>query len=219
MKNLVMKNLQISVIVPVFNREKFIGRCLRSLLSQSFGLNNFEIILVDDGSTDSTEKIYKTFSNDVTIIKLKKNYGLPTALNEGIKNAKGRFIVRVDSDDYVNSEFLQVLYLFISENSEIDAVACDYLLVDDKEQTIKRFDCLKKPIGCGIMFKTEHLVEIGLYNEKFLLHEEKELRSRFEKKYTVTRVSLALYRYRKHDSNMTNDKKRYRTKLKMLNKR
>ena len=214
-----MNNLQISIIVPVFNREKFIGRCLRSLLSQTFGVNNFEIILVDDGSTDSTEKIYKTFSNDITIIKLKKNYGLPTALNKGIKSAKGRFVIRVDSDDYVNSQFLQVLYLFISENPEIDAVACDYLLVDDKEETIKRLDCSKKPIGCGIMFKTEHLVEIGLYNEKFLLHEEKELRSRFEKKYTVTRVSLALYRYRKHDSNMTNDKKRYRTKLKMLNKR
>ena len=214
-----MKNLQISIIVPVFNREKFIGRCLRSLLSQTFGVNNFEIILVDDGSTDSTEKIYKTFSNDITIIKLKKNYGLPTALNKGIKSAKGRFVIRVDSDDYVNSQFLQVLYLFISENPEIDAVACDYLLVDDKEETIKRFDCLKKPIGCGILFKTEHLVEIGLYNEKFLLHEEKELRIRFEKKYTINRVPLALYRYRKHSSNMTNDKKRYKTKLKMLKKK
>jgi len=214
-----MKNLQISVIVPVFNREKFIGRCLRSLLSQTFGVNNFEIILVDDGSTDSTENIYKTFSNDIKIIKFKKNYGLPTALNKGIKNAKGRFIVRVDSDDYVNSEFLQVLYLYISGNQDFDAVACDYLLVDDKEQTIQRFDCLKKPIGCGIMFKIDHLVEIGLYNEKFLLHEEKELRVRFEKKYTISRVPLALYRYRKHSSNMTNNKKKYKTKLKMLNKK
>jgi hypothetical protein len=66
------------------------------------------------------------------------------------------------------------------------------------------------------MFKTENLVEIGLYNEKFLLHEEKELRIRFEKKYSIERVPLPLYRYRKHQSNMTNNKKKYNKKLKLL---
>lgn len=203
-----MKDVKVSVIVPVFNREKFIGRCLRSLLSQSIGTKSFEIILVDDGSTDSTKKIYEAFSDEIKIIQHKTNLGLPSALNTGIKKAKGRFLVRVDSDDYVNSEFLQILFLFISENVNFDAVACDYLLVDDREQTIKRFDCLKDPIGCGIMFKTNHLIEIGLYNEKFLLHEEKELRQRFEKKYSINRVPLPLYRYRKHASNMTNNKKK-----------
>ena len=63
-----MKNTKISVIVPVYNREKFIGRCLRSLLSQSMGLNNFEILLVDDGSTDATNKIYESFSDEIRII-------------------------------------------------------------------------------------------------------------------------------------------------------
>ena len=203
-----MKDVKVSVIVPVFNREKFIGRCLRSLLSQSIGTKSFEIILVDDGSTDSTKKIYEAFSDEIKIIQHKTNLGLPSALNTGIKKAKGRFLVRVDSDDYVNSEFLQILFLFISENVNFDAVACAYLLVDDREQTIKRFDCLKDPIGCGIMFKTNHLIEIGLYNEKFLLHEEKELRQRFEKKYSINRVPLPLYRYRKHASNMTNNKKK-----------
>tara|TARA_B100000401_G_C52783578_1_gene709552 strand:- start:1084 stop:1728 length:645 start_codon:yes stop_codon:yes gene_type:complete len=214
-----MKDIKISVIVPVYNREKFIGRCLRSLLSQSIGTDSFEIVLVDDGSTDSTKKIYEAFSDEIKIIKHKKNLGLPTALNTGIKNVKGRFLVRVDSDDYVNSEFLQILFLFISENPNYDAVSCDYLLVDDKEQTIKRYDCLKDPIGCGIMFKTDHLIEIGLYNEKFLLHEEKELRLRFEKKYSINRVPLPLYRYRKHASNMTNNKKKFKSKMKMLKKR
>lgn len=213
-----MKDIKISVIVPVYNREKFIGRCLRSLISQSIGINNFEIILVDDGSTDSSNKIYQAFSDEIRVIKHKKNLGLPTSLNTGIKKAKGRFLVRVDSDDYVNSEFLQILFLFMSENPDYDAVSCDYLLVDDKEQTLKRVNCLKNPIGCGIMFKTNHLIEIGLYNEKFLLHEEKELRARFEKKYSISRVPLPLYRYRKHSSNMTNDKKKYKKKLKMLNK-
>ena len=132
-----MKDVKISVIVPVYNREKFIGRCLRSLISQSIGINNFEIILVDDGSTDSSNKIYQAFSDEIRVIKHKKNLGLPTSLNTGIKKAKGRFLVRVDSDDYVNSEFLQILFLFMSENPDYDAVSCDYLLVDDKEQTLK----------------------------------------------------------------------------------
>ena len=188
-------------------------------MSQSIGIDNFEIILVDDGSTDSSNKIYHAFSDEIRIIKHKKNLGLPTALNTGIKKAKGRFLVRVDSDDYVNSEFLQILFLFISENPDYDAVSCDYLLVDDNERTVKRVNCLKNPIGCGIMFKTSHLLEIGLYNEKFLLHEEKELRARFEKKYSVSRVPLPLYRYRKHSSNMTNDKKKYKKKLIMLKKK
>ncbi|MDB9812352.1 glycosyltransferase family 2 protein [Candidatus Pelagibacter sp.] len=213
-----MKNLGISIIVPVYNREKFIGRCLRSLLSQTIGSSNFEIILIDDGSTDATEKIYQSFSDEIKIIKNKKNLGLPKALNIGIKKAKGRYIVRVDSDDYVNSEFLKILFLFINDNPDLDAVACDYLIVDDKEKVIKRFDCHKAPIGCGIMFKTNDLIEIGLYNENFLLHEEKELRQRFERKYKVTRVPLPLYRYRKHAANMTNDKKNYKKKLMMLKK-
>lgn len=213
-----MKNIKVSVIIPTYNREKFIGRCLRSLLSQSIGVENFEIILIDDGSTDYSGKIYEAFSEDIIIIKHKKNLGLPSALNTGIKKAKGRFIVRIDSDDYVNSEFLNILFLFISENPEYDAVACDYQLVDDKENVIRKVDCNKEPIGCGIMFKTKNLIEIGLYDEKFLLHEEKELRLRFEKKYKINRVPLALYRYRKHASNMTNNKKKYKNKLKMLKK-
>lgn len=198
-------NFQISVIVPVFNREEYIGRCLRSLLSQSFGKKNFEIIVVNDGSTDSTEKILNAFKEDIKIIKNEKNLGLPAALNKGIKNSKGKYIVRVDSDDYVNSEFLKILHLFVSLNDDCDAVACDYFLVDDSENIIKRVDCERNPIGCGIIFQTTDLISIGLYNEKFLLNEEKELRDRFIKKFSIRRVSLPLYRYRQHSGNMTNN--------------
>ena len=87
----------------------------------------------------------------------------------------------------------------------MDAVACDYLLVDDKEEVIERKNCIKDPIGCGIMFKSSHLFEIGLYDEKFLLSEEKELRYRFEKKYKIHRLELPLYRYRRHERNISND--------------
>ena len=100
---------------------------------------------------------------------------------------------------------MRILYLFVSLNDDYDAVACDYLLVDDNENTIRRVDCEKNPIGCGIIFQTKDLISIGLYNEQFLLNEEKELRERFIKKFNIKRISLPLYRYRRHGGNMTND--------------
>ena len=134
MKN---KNPHISVIVPVFNQEKFIRRCLRSILDQDFD-EKFEIILVDDGSTDKTSKAVNLFRDEIKIIKNKKNIGLPASLNKAIKLAKAPYIIRVDSDDYVNSNYLRILYLFLILNNNFDAVACDYYLVDDKENIIER---------------------------------------------------------------------------------
>ena len=87
----------------------------------------------------------------------------------------------------------------------MDAVACDYLLVNNKEETIDRKNCMKDPIGCGIIFQTSQLFEIGLYDEEFKLHEERDLRHRFEKKYKIHRLELPLYRYRRHENNITND--------------
>ena len=69
-------SLEISVIIPTFNREKYIGRCIRSLLTQSIGLTNFEMIVIDDGSTDDTTKVLSAFKNDIKIIQNKKNLGL-----------------------------------------------------------------------------------------------------------------------------------------------
>ncbi|MDC3000913.1 glycosyltransferase family 2 protein [Candidatus Pelagibacter sp.] len=195
---------QVSVIVPSFNREIYLGRCIRSLVSQSMNIEDFEIIVIDDGSTDDTKKILNAFKDDIKVITNNKNLGLPASLNIGIKESVGKYIVRVDSDDYVNKEFLKILHLFISYNKQFDAVACDYYLVDDEENFLKRIDSDEIPIGCGIIFEKSHLLEIGLFNEKYLIHEEKELRERFSKKYKIVRLPLPLYRYRKHSNNMTN---------------
>ncbi len=197
--------LDISVIIPVYNREKYIGRALRSILNQSIDKSRYEIIVIDDASTDNSEKIIKKYSKEITLISNKKNLGLPASLNKGINNAKGRFIIRIDSDDYVHKDFLKIPYLFLTLNSDFDAVSLDYYKVDDRENIISKNNCITDPIGCGIMFRHENLVEIGLYDEKQLLHEEKELRFRFEKKYSIKRIQLPLYRYRMHDSNMSED--------------
>lgn len=200
-------NFLISVIIPVFNREKYIGRCLRSLLNQSIERNLYEIIVIDDGSTDHTRKIINSFSDEVIFLSKKKNSGLSNAINLGIKKSRGKFIIRVDSDDYVNKDFLKILYLFLKDNKELDAVACDYYLVNDKEQIIKKVNCFENPIACGILFRAEQIKKIGLYKPGLLINEEIEFRKRFEKKYKITRVQLPLYRYRRHKTNLTNQRK------------
>lgn len=195
----------ISVIVPAYNQDKYIGRCLRSLMSQVLPREHFEIIVIDDGSTDRTAYAIELFKEEICLIRNETNLGLPAALNQGVLSAKASYVVRVDADDYVNDHFLTILNMFLSANHYMDAVACDYFLVDDREEVIARKNCLDDPIACGIMFRIEQLIDIGLYDENFLLHEDRDLRIRFLKKYNICRLELPLYRYRRHENNMTND--------------
>lgn len=195
----------VSVLVPVHNQEKYIGRCLRSLLSQNYPREAFEIIVIDDGSHDRTPYALELFQDEITLVRNETNLGLPASLNRGIRASSAPYLVRVDSDDYVNANFLNLLNLFLTENHYMDAVACDYFLVDDREDVLARKNCIEEPIACGIMFRTEQLIDIGLYDESFLLHEERDLRFRFLQKYSIHRLELPLYRYRRHESNITND--------------
>ena len=198
----------ISIIIPAHNQERYIGRCLRSVLNQTYARDNYEIIVIDDASTDRTAYALELFESEIVLIRNEEQLGLPGSLNKGIRKARGRFIIRLDGDDYVHAEYLNVLALHLDLNSHFDAVACDYLLVDDQENVLKQKNCMDDPIGCGIMFRIDHLIDIGLYDEGFLSREEEDLRIRFEKKYSIERVALPLYRYRRHDNNMTNDEER-----------
>ena len=196
----------VSVIIPTYNQELYIARCLRSIIGQSFDEKKYEIILINDMSTDKTKKILNIFKEKIKIINNKKRFGLPKSINIGIKKSTGKYVVRLDSDDYVNRDFLKILYLYMSHNPEIDAVSSDYYLVNDKEIILEKKNSLKSPIACGIMFKIDQLIEIGLYDEKFFVREDKDLRYRFLKKFKITRIPLPLYRYRRHKNNITNNK-------------
>ena len=214
-----MKSVQVSVIVPSYNAELYIGRCIRSLLKQSLSQEDFEIIVINDSSKDNTKNALLPFVGDIVLIENKRNLGLPSSLNKGIKKARGQFIVRVDSDDYVHVDFLKILSLPLQLNHSIDAIASDYLLVNNDQDVIKEMNCLKDPIGCGIMFRLKHLIELGLYNTKFLRREDEELMNRFKIKYNISRVAIPLYRYRRHENNITNDKKSMKKYKKKLNLR
>lgn len=211
-----MRSVQVSVIIPSYNQGQYIGRCIRSLLKQTLHEDDYELIVVNDGSNDATADVLKPFMGDIRYIVNEENMGLPSSLNIGIKNAKGQFIVRVDADDYVHWDYLKILSMHLQLNHDIDAIACDYLMVNDEQDVLEQVNCLEEPIGCGIMFKLDHLIDIGLYDENFLVREEEDLRIRFLKKYDISRVHLPLYRYRKHKNNITNNlenMEKYREKI------
>jgi glycosyltransferase involved in cell wall biosynthesis len=194
----------ISVIVAAHNQEKYIGRCIRSLLAQSFPRDGYEILVIDDASDDRTAYALELFEKEIAVITNREKSGLPVSLNRAISSVRSQFIVRVDGDDYVNRDFLLLLHAFLNHNSYMDAAACDYLTVNDREDILGRGNCLEEPIACGIMFRTAQLIDVGLYDESFLWHEDQDLRIRFLQKYAISRVELPLYRYRRHETNMTN---------------
>ena len=201
----------VSVIICAYNHEKWIERCIRSVLNQEIiSKEDYEIIFVDDCSEDSTQEILKKFKKEKNLISLKnkKNLGLPASINKAMQDSSGRYVVRIDSDDYVQRTFLYHMKFFLDFNMHYQAVCVDYLKVNQNEEVIERKNALEEQIACGVMFRKECLFDIGLYNEKFTMREGHELRKRFEEKFKIGHLELPLYKYRDHPDNRTkNDKK------------
>lgn len=131
-----MKNNEmISIIVPVYNVEKYIENTINSLLAQSYP--NVEIILVDDGSTDFSGKICDRYSNEHNNIKTfhKKNGGLADARNYGLNNANGIYVCFVDGDDYIHENMIEYLYDSLQRNSAQVSV-CNFKKVYEKFDNI-----------------------------------------------------------------------------------
>lgn len=117
----------ISIIIPCFNAEKTLEKCLKSVVQQSYA--NLEIIIIDDGSTDETSLIYNKFqSNDERILVLKQqNSGVSKARNTGVQAATGDYICFVDSDDWAELNYCSELYsLLVGENADISIVEASY---------------------------------------------------------------------------------------------
>lgn len=197
----------ISVIVTNYNYGNYLGRCIRSLLEQSVPKSQYEIIVVDDCSTDHSRQVIQSFSGYIRPVFNETNLGLGATCNVGLKMAVGRFAVRVDADDYVHHDFLLVSQLYLTQNYETcDAVALDYVEVDEDERVLSRRCSKAEPIACGITYKIDALTKIGLYNDKLRIHEDKELRNRFEEAgLRLHHLNLPLYRYKKHSSSLTSN--------------
>lgn len=135
---------RVSVIVPVFNTEKYLRRCIASIASQTF--REFEVIIVDDGSTDNSFELCMalTASYDNMHVVRKPNGGLSSARLFGLNNSKGDFVVFVDSDDYLAADYLSTLYDAISTHSA-DISMCAYYTDDGNELAVQSL-CQKQPV-------------------------------------------------------------------------
>lgn len=129
-------NPKVSVILSIYNVEKYIEKCVSSVLSQTF--QDFEVIMVDDGSTDNCPKIsdsYKEIDNRITVIH-KENQGLGYARNTGLEAANGEYVCFFDSDDFFDKEMLSKMYSLAQRNS-LDAIVCGFRRVDINGYPIK----------------------------------------------------------------------------------
>ena len=221
-----------SIIIPVYNVEKYLDRCLESVLKQEF--NDYEIILVDDGSTDTSSYICDSYkqSEKVTVIH-KDNGGLSSARNCGLDISKGEYIFFVDSDDYICPGTLKILYDNLSRTN-VDVIKFNYILqpsgkvinsilkdsVYQKEQIIREVLPLALTNISGFMLSASTHVyrreflndenikftserEVG--SEDFLFNESVFLRAN-----SMMHINNALYNYDYREGSLT---KRYRNNL------
>lgn len=126
----------ISVIVPVYNVEKYLEKSLDSIIEAA--IDDMEILIINDGSTDSSEEIIKKYENNypelIRYIK-KKNGGLGSVRNVGLKEAKGKYIASIDSDDTINSNFFIEAEKYLKE--DIDLVICDWLSINEDKTSFE----------------------------------------------------------------------------------
>lgn len=149
----------ISVILPIYNVEKYLPKCIDSILAQTY--TDYEIILVDDGSTDKCGEICDRYAQTDTRIRVihKKNGGVSDARNVGIDAAKGKYICWVDPDDYIHPQYLETLYA-IMQKSNADVVVCDYITYYDGEE--------EEIIPIRQLPPYEQIGQQHLYNNEFL---------------------------------------------------
>ena len=154
------KNKLISVVVSIYNMEKYLDKCINSIINQTH--KELEIILIDDGSTDNSRTIAEKYSKIDKRIKYyyKKNGGLSDARNYGIKKATGEYIGFVDSDDYLEKEMYEELYKnIIKYNADISVVGFNIVYEDNNlnkvsyEEPYNKLEVLNSKEAFDILFK------------------------------------------------------------------
>lgn len=217
-----MENDLISVIIPVYNVEHYLGDCVESALNQSY--KNLEILLIDDGSTDNSGKICDEYSKKDNRIKVfhKKNGGAASAKNFGVKKAVGKFICFIDSDDIVEKDYVEYLYSLISKENADLSIGCYTVKSNNKEYNIGKNqidsilsskDCLKKLLLddgitvslCAKLYKKNILKSI-YFPENFMYEDDATMYSIIMKCKTISYGNKSIYTYYiRNNSVMTKD--------------
>lgn len=207
---------KISIVIPVYNVENYLKKCLDSIISQSY--KNIEIILVNDGSTDGSGIIcdkYKKIDNRIRVIH-KKNGGVSSARNVGIKEATGSFICFADADDYLMEDYIEYLYkLIISNDSDISLTTemfgnfdnnqskNENITIVNGEDACERILCYRIPIGVySKMFKTDFIKKNNiLFFEDIFMGEGFNFNvMSFQRARKVTISNRKIYYYRRDNS-------------------
>jgi len=221
--------MNISIIMPVYNGEKYLADAIESILSQTF--SDFEFIIIDDGSSDRTSEIIKKYRNNDTRIKvitLPKNGGLTAALNLAISESKGGFIVRQDADDTSEPERLQEQYEFLKSNPAIDLCSTYAWISGEDGVPIYSFtyptddneikDFLIRginPIVHGaVMFRRDILKKVELPVYRFKFGQDFDLWLRISQFANFAIIPKQLYRYRRGESSISHKNTKIKKELK-----
>lgn len=223
---------KVSVIIPTHNRDKYIGKAIRSVLRQTY--KNYEIIVVDDGSTDDTRKKVKKYvkkhPNKIRYI-YQDNKGPSAARNTGIRNAKGKYITFLDSDDEYLPKMLKKQISFMKRRPKCRFLYTWYYDTNSKgkikrKRKTKKYRS-KKGLQRGLYFRkltirtSTVMIEkkvfkkTGLFNEKYWYSQDWDMWLRIAKYHRGHCIKVPLAKYRQHDNNRSSRGiKRYHSEIK-----
>ncbi|NQT22828.1 MAG: N-acetylneuraminate synthase family protein, partial [Candidatus Omnitrophica bacterium] len=206
----------VSVYITSHNYGKFLKKAIESVLKQKF--MDFELIIIDDGSTDNSVKIMESYQNHPKIkIICQKNKGLNVTCNIALKLSRGKYIMRLDADDYLDENALLVMTEALERDSEAALVFPDYYMVDEKGEIIsqeRRHDSAEVNLfdrpahGACTMIRKETLLKVGGYSEDFACQDGYDIWLKVIKKSKIINTNIPLFYYRRHGRNSTNDEHR-----------
>lgn len=128
------KTTEISIIIPFYNASDFLSETINSVINQTF--KNWEIILINDGSTDNSVEIVKKYITNNVFLYEQSNLGVSMARNTGLKKAKGKYVVFLDADDILSETFLESRYLFLESNKEYGYCCSNIIMFKDHPENI-----------------------------------------------------------------------------------
>lgn len=206
-----MNNPLVSVIVPVYNGERFIREAIESILRQNY--LPLEIIVVDDGSIDGTKEVIEAFGASVTYIP-QDNQGPPAARNHGLRRARGEFIAFLDADDiWPDGRLTKMLQQFI-EGRNIDVLVGLTQWVDTADRGIIKSGAFMTPISPAIapmlgsaIFKKSIFDKVGVFNSEYRYADDQDwfIRSK-EQRAVISIFNEVTVLARRHTSNITKDR-------------
>ena len=204
----------VSVVICSYNSVDTLGAALDSALDQSLSSEDYEVLLVDDGSTDGTSELADTYlkcNSNLRYFRLEVNEGLVSACNHGLQASSGRYLIRLDADDRIHRDILSSC-LAPLENGQADLVYSDRYdvnLANGKKTLVKleTFDLFRMIAG-GTMMRVEIMREIGGYRDLFWEEYDLYLRYLQHSGRPPIRVPHPMYYYYRHAAGMTADRTR-----------